>query len=256
MIVLEEFEGRRLWNIHCLTEVITITPNTSEVFINKHDFRKLKKLFNECRQMQLIPFLLNKRNIGEHVLAYFKLTQGYTRLLGSKKVRISYQFYFFHHIFVYNQCIKFTKLPNTSLESWPKNLSNEYIYAEQNPNRTRDISFQSWRFRSQSRLGVPPMFWLWGQVPKKWQVTRGFWLWFFLSWGIYYWKKSSETKFERITSRNFYHPISHCAMKLKMEKLESKCVKKDLEILNLKQEIDEKKDIVMVILHMPGSQLR
>ncbi len=74
--------------------------------------------------MQLIPFLLNKRNIGEHVLAYFKLTQGYTRLLGSKKVRISYQFYFFHHIFVYNQkTIKFTKLLNASLESWPKNLS-------------------------------------------------------------------------------------------------------------------------------------
>ncbi len=43
-------------------------------------------------------------------------------------------------------------------------------------------------------------------------------------------------------------------MKLKMEKLESKCAKKDLEILNLKQETDEKKDIVMVILHMQGSQ--
>jgi hypothetical protein len=43
-------------------------------------------------------------------------------------------------------------------------------------------------------------------------------------------------------------------MKLKMEKLESKCAKKDLEIQNLKQETDEKKDIVMLILHMPGSQ--
>jgi hypothetical protein len=68
--------------------------------------------------MQLIPFLLDKRKIGEHVLAYFMLTQGYTRLFGSKKVRICYQFYFFHHIFVYNQKpIKFTKLPNASLES-------------------------------------------------------------------------------------------------------------------------------------------
>jgi hypothetical protein len=62
------------------------------------------------------------------------------------------------------------------LESWLKDLSNEYIYAEQNPNRTRDIGFQSWRFRSQSRLGVPPMFWLWRQVPENWQVTRGFML--------------------------------------------------------------------------------
>ncbi len=98
--------------------LLSCTPNTSEVFINEHDFRKFKKLFNECRQMQLILFLLNKRNIGKHVLAYFMLTQGYTRLLGSKKVRICYQFYFFHHIFVYNQkTIKITKLPNTSLES-------------------------------------------------------------------------------------------------------------------------------------------
>jgi hypothetical protein len=32
-------------------------------------------------------------------------------------------------------------------------------------------------------------------------------------------------------------------MKLKMEMLESKCAKKDLEIQNLKQEIDEKKDM-------------
>jgi hypothetical protein len=95
--------------------LLSCTPN---IFINEHDFRKLKKLFNECRQMQLIPFLLNKRKIGEHVLAYFMLTQGYTRLLGSKKVRFCYQFYFFHHIFVYNQkTIKFTKLPNASLES-------------------------------------------------------------------------------------------------------------------------------------------
>jgi hypothetical protein len=58
------------------------------------------------------------RDIGEHVLAYFMLTQGYTRLLGSKNVGIYYQFYFFHHIFVYNQkTIKFTKLTNTSLKS-------------------------------------------------------------------------------------------------------------------------------------------
>ncbi len=123
--------------------------------------------------MQMIPFLLNKRNIGEHVLVYFMLTQGYTRLLGSKKVRIYYQFYFFHHIFVYNQKnIKFTKLTNISLESWQKNLSNEYIYVEQNLNTSRDISFQSWRFRSQSRLAVPPKFWLWRQVPKKFQSPK------------------------------------------------------------------------------------
>jgi hypothetical protein len=70
------------------------------------------------------------------------------------------------------------------LKSWLENLSNEYIYAVQNMNRTRNISFQSWPFRSQSRLGDPPKFSLWTQVPKKRQVTRGFLLWFFLSWRL------------------------------------------------------------------------
>jgi hypothetical protein len=159
-LLVQSLEIPAWWNADLPTYPIpACTPNTSEVFINKHDSRKLKKLFNECRQMQLIPFLLDKRNIGEHVLAYFMLTQGYTRLLGSKKVRIYYQFYIVHHIFVYNQ--KTIKLTNNSLERWPKNISNEYIYAEQNMNRSRDINFQSWRFCSQSRLAVPPKFWLW-----------------------------------------------------------------------------------------------
>jgi hypothetical protein len=57
---------------------------------------------------------------------------------------------------------KLTIISCTLLKSWLKNLSNEYIYAEENLNRTRDICFQSWPFHRQSRLGVPPMFWLWG----------------------------------------------------------------------------------------------
>ncbi len=69
-----------------------------------------------------------------------------------------------------------------------------YTYAEQNPNRTRDICLQSWPFRSPFRLTVFTL----RAGTKKWQVTR-FLLWFFLSWGIDYKKKSSKTKFERIT---------------------------------------------------------
>jgi hypothetical protein len=33
---------------------------------------------------------------------------------------------------------------------------------------------------------------------------------FFLSWGIDYPKKSSKTRFGKITSWTFNHPISHC----------------------------------------------
>ncbi len=85
------------------------------------------------------------------------------------------------------------------MKSWLKNLSNEYIYAEQNPSRTRDISIQSWPFRSRKRPRVSLKFWLWRSVPEKWQVTRGFMLWFFLNWSIDYQIKNSKTKFGRIT---------------------------------------------------------
>ncbi len=103
-----------------------------------------------------------------------------------------------------------TNFPYTSLESWLKTLSNEYIYAEQNPNRTRAISIQSWPLCWQKRLGDSPKFSLWRQVPENWQVTRGFLLWFFLSWSIDYRIKSEKTKSERSTFLNFNHPISHC----------------------------------------------
>ncbi len=76
---------------------------------------------------------------------------------------------------------------DTSLKSWLKTLSNEYIYAEQNPNRTRDICFEE--------IGG----------------CKGFLLWFFLSWSIDYRTKSAKAKFKKITSWDFYHPISHCA---------------------------------------------
>ncbi len=46
---------------------------------------------------------------------------------------------------------------------------------------------------------------------ENWQVTGGFWLWLFLSWGINYRIKNAKTKFEKFTSSNFCHPISHCA---------------------------------------------
>ncbi len=49
-----------------------------------------------------------------------------------------------------------------------------------------------------------------GRYLENQQVTRGFMYWFFLSWGIDYRIKTSKTKFERITSRTFNHPISHC----------------------------------------------
>ncbi len=40
------------------------------------------------------------------------------------------------------------------MESRLKNLPNEYIYAEQNPNKTRDISFQSWPSGATSLQGI------------------------------------------------------------------------------------------------------
>jgi hypothetical protein len=49
-------------------------------------------------------------------------------------------------------------------------------------------------------------FWLWRQVPENWQFTRGFMLWFFLSWGMDYRIKSEKAKcgsFNRPTSPYF-----------------------------------------------------
>ncbi len=103
------------------------------------------------------------------------------------------------------------KLLNTSLKSWLKNLLIEYIYAEQNPNRTWDIWFQSWPFRSEKRLANSTKFWLWRSVPGKWAATWGFMVWLFLSWSIDYQIKNKKTQSGRITSWNFVHPISHCA---------------------------------------------
>ncbi len=104
------------------------------------------------------------------------------------------------------------KITNTLLKSWLKNLSNEYIYAEGNLNRSWDIWFQSWLFRNQKRLLFSPKFWLWRQVQENWQVKRGFMVWFFLSWGIDCRIETWKYRFGRITSRNFNHPISHCVL--------------------------------------------
>jgi hypothetical protein len=41
-----------------------------------------------------------------------------------------------------------------SLKSLLKNLSNEYIHAEQNTNRIRDIGFQSWPFHRSKRKNI------------------------------------------------------------------------------------------------------
>ncbi len=85
-------------------------------------------------------------------------------------------------------------------------------YAEQNLNRTWDICFQIWPFRSQRKLSISPKFWLWRPVPGKWAATRDFMVWLFLSWGIDYQIKNKKTWFGRITSWNFVHSISHCAV--------------------------------------------
>ncbi len=79
-------------------------------------------------------------------------------------------------------------------------------------NRTRVIGFQSWPFRSEKSYAFFLKFWLWRQVPEKWQVTRDFTLWFILSWGIDHREKNKKTWFEKITSRNYDHPISHCGL--------------------------------------------
>jgi hypothetical protein len=102
-----------------------------------------------------------------------------------------WKIWWFFHGFFYISCSnrkisKLTKLSYTSLKSWLKNLSNEYIYAEQNPSKTRDIWFQSWSSRSQKASKFSLKFWLCRPVPENWGVPRGYVLWFFLSWGINY----------------------------------------------------------------------
>jgi hypothetical protein len=42
--------------------------------------------------------------------------------------------------------------------------------------------------------------------------NKVFWLWFFLSWGIDNRIKSLKTKFGKIASWIFNHPISHCVL--------------------------------------------
>ncbi len=107
-------------------------------------------------------------------------------------------------------------------KSWLKNLSNEYKYVEQNPNRTRDICLQSWPFHCQKRPRHSLKFWR--QVPENWQVTKSFMVCFFLSWGIDCWIKSEKTKSGRITFLNFNHPISHCIFQAEIYAI-SVCVK-------------------------------
>ncbi len=103
----------------------------------------------------------------------------------STKVGFLLNFYVFSNNFSYNQkTTNLTKLTIILSKSWPKNLSSEYIYAEQNPNRTQGIGFQSCPLRSQRRLTFSLKFWLWKQVPENWQAIRGFMLRLFLSWGI------------------------------------------------------------------------
>ncbi len=61
---------------------------------------------------------------------------------------------FLTHFFIFSSITKKLKnwnFPSTPLKSWLKNLSNEYIYVEQNLNRTRDIGVQSWPFRSRDQ---------------------------------------------------------------------------------------------------------
>jgi hypothetical protein len=43
--------------------------------------------------------------------------------------------------------------------------------------------------------------------------NKGLYVMIFLSWGIDYRTKNEKTKSGKITSRNFVHLISHCALK-------------------------------------------
>jgi hypothetical protein len=56
-----------------------------------------------------------------------------------------------------------TNLSNNSLKSWLKNLSNEYKYAEQNSNRSRDIWLQSLPIRNEKDLEKK----IWMSVKEK-----------------------------------------------------------------------------------------
>jgi hypothetical protein len=61
------------------------------------------------------------------------------------------------------------------------------------------------------RLAFSPKFWLWSEVPKNWQVARGFMLWCFLSWGVDYRIKKNHNPEESLFWA-FNHPISPCVM--------------------------------------------
>ncbi len=154
---------------------------------------------------------VGKRDFKEPFPVFKILGSLKTFYFWSTKVGFLLNFYVFSNNLSYNQKTTWlTKLTIILSKSWPKNLSNKYIYAEQNSSRTQDIGFQSWPLRSQKRLTFSLKFWLWRQVPENWQATRDFMLWFFLSWGINYRTKNSKTKSKRMTSWTFNHPISHC----------------------------------------------
>ncbi len=79
----------------------------------------------------------NDNELNYHSQRLFKTyTKLHNAFRAQKKLGFSTNFTFFHHILTNNQkVVKLTKFLNTSLKSWPKNLSNEYKYAEQNPNK-------------------------------------------------------------------------------------------------------------------------
>jgi hypothetical protein len=107
-------------------------------------------------------FLLEREYLKLSFLDYAVLNNLLASEIGSTKVRILYFFHILFYIFSCNlKTTTLTKLSYTSLKSWLKNLSNEYIYAELNSSKTWDISFQSCPLRWQKRLTISTKFWLW-----------------------------------------------------------------------------------------------
>jgi hypothetical protein len=183
------------------------------VLQNKHVIENPKILFSKSSSEQINIFLLETWDLEKYYRPYPR--HGEPRRCDFRRIKVGNSAIFEKYSYILTSSQKTKNLINflhNLLKSWLPDLSNEYIYAEQNPNRARDIGVQSWPFRSQKRPTVSLKFSLWRQVPGSWQVTRGIMLWLFLSWGIDCWIKSWKTRFGRITSWTFFHPISHCVM--------------------------------------------
>jgi hypothetical protein len=202
-----------------------LLPKLAEALKSKHVSNELKILFRR-RYLAAMELFSEFRGIFEvFIFAEYTLIVCNKKKIWSNKVWTLDNFWIIFHNLAYNSKTgKVTMIASKPLKTWSKNLSNEYIYAEQNPNRTWAVGFQSWPYRSRNRQTPFLKFSLWMSVTAKCGASKSFISWFFLSWGIDYWIKNQKTKSGRITFWIYFHPSAHCAisnLKKRIEELEN-----------------------------------